>query len=418
MFIHISSTACLCIWLNGTTFCSHSSSSRVYAGFRKTAAILPAISFHQLVAAVDPHTAGVENSSTLFWVSRWPSPHGGLDFHSSSTCKGSHSHFGVCANIQPSFSPGNRQAATILIWEHIHSHDYHRFQALHQHSNIFQLNATKYKTCEEQAASKRRRVVHLRSFVSQGACYWRLDSEWTMCYASAKLMNAASQSKKNQACEVQETGFSLSVHKFQSFNICLASSSCTLQLTKSLPTSGCPAALCTSATAGETIQDEKCERRILFSYQKKIFGSDMLKHPSSQTMMFQAGWWQMIYQWPMTNEFWLLLLILPIIIIVVQMVSIVVAAVPASSLPGRCLSREISGGCPWLTKHASQNLLFEGGFDDQLGNRVRRGLYIHVSFKQSNCSVIVAFTSMLVESVFLDHLCSMMFLLKTSCDDP
>ena len=54
MFIHISSTACLCIWLNGTTFCSHSSSSRVYAGFRKTVAILPAISFYRLVAAVDP----------------------------------------------------------------------------------------------------------------------------------------------------------------------------------------------------------------------------------------------------------------------------------------------------------------------------------------------------------------------------
>ena len=159
-----------------------------------------------------------------------------------------------------------------MIWEHIHSHDYHCFQALHQHSNIFQINATKYKTCEEQAASITRRVVHLRSFVSQGACYGRLDSEWTMRYASAKLMNAASQSKKNQACEVQETGFSLSVHKFQSFNICLASSSCTLQLTKSLPTSGCPAALCTSATGGETIQDEKCERRILFSYQKKSLG--------------------------------------------------------------------------------------------------------------------------------------------------
>ena len=95
-------------------------------------------------------------------------------------------------------------------------------------------------------------------------------------------MNAASQSKKNQACEVQETVKRLDSPylfiKFQSFNICLASSSCTLQLTKSLPTSGCPAALCTSATGGETIQDEKCERRILFSYQK---------NPSSQTMMFE-----------------------------------------------------------------------------------------------------------------------------------
>ena len=85
-------------------------------------------------------------------------------------------------------------------------------------------NATKYQTCEEKAASITRRVVPLLSSVSQGACSWRLDSEWTMRYASAKSMNAASQSKKNLTCEVQETGFSLSFHKFQSFNICLASS--------------------------------------------------------------------------------------------------------------------------------------------------------------------------------------------------
>ena len=344
------------------------------------------------------------NPSTLFWVSRWPSPLGGLGFHSSSTCKGSHSHFGVCANIQPSFSPGNRQG--------------HRFQALHQHSNIFQLNAAKYKTCEEQAASRTRGVVHLLSLVSQGACYWRLDSEWTMRYASAKLMNAASQSKKNQACEVQETGCSLSFHKFQSFNICLASSSCALQLTKSLPTSVCPAALCTSATCGETIQDEKCGSRVLFSCKKISLVLICWNIPAPKPWCLS---WLMTDDLPMTSEFWLLLFILPIIIVVVPMVSVVVvvvvAAVPASSLPGRCLSREISGGCPWLTKHASQNLLFEGGFDDQLGNRVRRGLHIHVSFKQSNCSVIVAFTSVLVGSVFLDHLCSMMFLLKTSYDD-
>ena len=224
------------------------------------------------------------NPSTLFWVSRRPSPLGGLALHSSSTCKGSHSHFGVCANIQPSFSPGNRQG--------------HRFQALHQHSNIFQLNAAKYKTCEEQAASITRGVVHLLSLVSQGACYWRLDSEWIMRYASAKLMNAASQSKKNQAC-VQETGFSLSFHKFQSFNICLASSSCALQLTKSLPTSVCPAALCTSATCGETIQDEKCGSRVLFSCKKISLDLILWNSPNHDVW---ASWWQVIYQWPMSSD--------------------------------------------------------------------------------------------------------------------
>ena len=51
----------LCIRLNRTSFCSDSSSSHVYPGFRKTAAISPAISSYRHVAAVDPDTAGVEN---------------------------------------------------------------------------------------------------------------------------------------------------------------------------------------------------------------------------------------------------------------------------------------------------------------------------------------------------------------------
>ena len=73
-----------------------------------------------------------------------------------------------------------------------------------------------------------------------------------------------------------------------------------------------------------------------------------------------------------------------------------------------------------MTKHASQNRLFEAGFDDQLGNRVRRGFYIHVSFKQSNCSVIVAFTNLLVGSAFFGSSLFndvFLFLLKKSCDE-
>ena len=100
----MSSTACLFIWLNRTSFCSYPSSSPVYPGFR----------FPQ---------DGCYLAGNFFLL---------------LTCCGSHSHFGVCANIQPSFSPGNHQRATILIREHLHSHNYHHFQALHQHSNIFQ----------------------------------------------------------------------------------------------------------------------------------------------------------------------------------------------------------------------------------------------------------------------------------------
>jgi len=184
-------------------------------------------------------------------VSRWSSPLGGLDFRSSSTCKSSHSHFGVCANIQPSFSPRNRQGAAISIWEHLHSHDYHCFQALHQHFNIFQLNAAKSKTCEEQAASITRRVVHLLSLVSQGACYWRLDS--ALCFS--KINECGKSKQKEPGLRSSRDWIPYLFNKFQSFNICLASSSCALQLTKSLPTSVCPAALCNSATCGETIQD-------------------------------------------------------------------------------------------------------------------------------------------------------------------
>ena len=81
---------------------------------------------------------------------------GGLGFHSSSTCKGSHSHSGVCANIQPSFSPGNRQVATILIWEQLHSTT--TMVSRHCINIPTYSNATKYETCEEQAASITRRV--------------------------------------------------------------------------------------------------------------------------------------------------------------------------------------------------------------------------------------------------------------------
>ena len=80
-----------------------------------------------------------------------------------------------------------KYSAVILAWKpprcnhfdlgNLHSRDYHRFQALHHHSNIFQLNASKYKTCEDKQQAKRGVWVHLLSFVSQGACL-RSSRDW------------------------------------------------------------------------------------------------------------------------------------------------------------------------------------------------------------------------------------------------
>ena len=129
--------------------------------------------------------------------------------------------------------------------------------------HIFQLNATKYKTCEEQAASKTRRVVHLLSFVSQGACL-RSSRDWIPYL----LINFKA---------------SISVEHHLS---------CTLQRSKSPPTSLCSAAFCIRATCGETIQAarrpwshgevrspeslkhwkmKKCGSRILFSCKKYLW---------------------------------------------------------------------------------------------------------------------------------------------------
>ena len=118
----------LCIRLNRTSFCSDSSSSHVYPGFRKTAAISPAISSYRHVAAVDPDTAGVENhrnkpQHTLLGVSvtftTWRIGFPFLLYLQRQPF----SLWSLC-NLQPSFSPGNRQGATILIRERLHSHNY------------------------------------------------------------------------------------------------------------------------------------------------------------------------------------------------------------------------------------------------------------------------------------------------------
>ena len=120
----------------------------------------------------------------------------------------------------------------------------------------------------------------------------------------------------------------------------------------------------------------------------------------------------MIHWW-LTSAFPLLLLILPITTII----SVVVVkdgfyccccCVCVLYVSVKLLCREIWGDCPWLTQHASQDLLFEADFDVS-----REKL---VSFQWSN-SADMAFTSLLVGSVILDHLCSMTFLLKKSSDE-
>lgn len=121
----------------------------------------------------------------------------------------------------------------------------------------------------------------------------------------------------------------------------------------------------------------------------------------------------MIHWW-LTSAFPLLLLILPITTII----SIVVVkdgfycccccCVCVLYVSVKLLCREIWGDCPWLTQHASQDLLFEADFDVS-----REKL---VSFQWSN-SAAMAFTSLLVGSVILGHLCSMTFLLKKSSDE-
>ena len=257
------------------------------SGFRKTAAISPAISSYRLVAAVDPDTAGVENhqeeNSTLFWVSRWPSPHGGLGFHSSSTCKGSDSRFGVCANIQRSFLPGNHQGSTIFT--------IHTTTTVSRHCiNIpTYSNATKHETCGS---------FTFFSFTASLLLKAGFRMDYAFCFS--KITECSKSKHKEPGMRSSRDWIPYLLINFKASISFQHHLSCTLQRTKSPPTSVCPAALCTRATCGETIQAarrpwshgevkspeslkhwkmKKCGSRVPVFPQKNIFGSDMLKHP-------------------------------------------------------------------------------------------------------------------------------------------
>ncbi len=145
----------------------------------------------------------------LFGASRWPSsPHEGLGFHSLCLQRQPFSLRSLC-KYSAVILAWNRQSATILIQEHLHSHNYHRFWELHQDSNIFQRYQIRY-------VSRASRTKHVGSFSFTGSLLLKTLFRMESCFSK---INACSKSKqkKKLACKVQEAGFPSS-HKFQRFD--------------------------------------------------------------------------------------------------------------------------------------------------------------------------------------------------------